>query len=202
MTSTHSRSSRAFLLPLALVLASAAFRWAKLKGLITIDALENFSPWMAIAFTGTLVFSTRLPFYLIPLLLLGIDLVATGVSGVLHWEAMFVYLCFGAAALFASRLRCRVGLLGTFAGVMGCSIGFYLVTNTVSWFADPGYLKNLAGWAQALTTGLPTFTPTYLFLRNSLLSDLAFTLLLLAAYNSEAALRHQPHIPLLRTAAA
>lgn len=202
MTSADSRSSRAFLLPLVLILAAAAFRWAKLKGIITVDALENFSPWMAIAFTGTLVFSQRLPFYLIPLLLLGIDLAATGVSGVLHWEALFVYLCFAAAALFASRLRGRLGLLGTLGGVIGCTVGFYLVTNTVSWFADPGYVKNLAGWAQALTTGLPNFTPTWLFLRNSLMSDLAFTLLLLAAYNSEAALRHQPRIPLLRTAAA
>jgi len=202
MITADSRSSRALFLPLVLILAAAAFRWAKLKGLITADALENFSPWMAIAFTGTLVFSQRLPFYLIPLLLVGIDLAATGFSGVLHWEALFVYLSFAAAAMLASRLRGRVGLVGTLVGVMGCAVGFYLITNTVSWFADPGYVKNLAGWAQALTTGLPNFTPTYLFLRNSLLSDLAFTLLLLAAYNSEAAIRQQPRIPLLHTAAA
>lgn len=202
MISHEFRPARAFLLPLVLVLTAAAYRWATLKGFIAVAALENFSPWMAIAFTGTLVFSTRLPFYLIPLLLIGIDLAATGVSGVLHWEALFVYACFAVAALMASRWRGCMGLLGTLGGVIACSIGFYLITNTVSWVSDPGYVKNLAGLAQALTTGLPGFTPTWEFLRNSLVSDLAFTLLLLAAYNSEAALRQQPCIPLLRTAAA
>jgi hypothetical protein len=203
MTSPDSsRPYRACLIPVLLVLAAAAFRWAKLQGLVTVDAFENFSPWMALAFTGTLVFPQRMAWMLIPLLLLGIDLAATGVSGVLHWEALVVYASFAAAALFAGRLRGRIGLLGALMGVIGCGIGFYLVTNTVSWFADPGYVKNLSGWVQALTTGLPGFTPTYLFLRNSLVSDLGFSLLLLAAYNTEASVRRQKSIPLLRSAAA
>ncbi|MEZ5387221.1 MAG: DUF6580 family putative transport protein [Prosthecobacter sp.] len=201
-SSDSSRTSRACLIPVALVLAAAAFRWAKLRGLVTVDALENFAPWMALAFTGTLVFPQRMAWASIPLLLLGVDLAATGVSGVLHWEALFVYACFAAAALFAGRLRGRVGLLGAVAGVIGCGVGFYLITNTVSWFADPGYVKNLAGWVQAMTTGLPNFVPTYLFLRNSLVSDLGFSLLLLAAYNTEASVRRQKSIPLLRSAAA
>ena len=42
---------------------------------------------------------------------------------------------------------------------------------------DPGYAKNAAGLVQALTTGLPQYgsTPTWMFFRNSLLSDLLFT---------------------------
>lgn len=195
-------ANRSLLLPLVLVLAAAALRYAKLAGLVTLEAVENFGPWMALAFTGTLVFSQRLPFLLIPLLLLGIDLAATGIAGVLHWEALFVYPCFAIAALLAARWRGRVGLLGGLAGVMGCSLGFYLITNTVSFFADPGYVKTLGGWAQALTTGLTGYAPTWHFLRNTLLSDLGFSLLLFAAYNSEAALRHQPRLPMLRPAAA
>jgi hypothetical protein len=83
-----SKTSNAFLLPLLLVLAASAFRFAKLKGLVTIDFLENFSPWMALAFTGTLVFPKRVSFLLIPLLLVIIGISATGIKDVMHWEAV------------------------------------------------------------------------------------------------------------------
>ncbi len=192
----------ALLLPLVLILAAAAFRWAKLSGLVTIPALENFSPWMAIAFTGTLIFSRRVPFLIIPLLLVAIDLAASGFQAVMHVEALAVYGLFALAAWVASRYRGQIGILGSIFGVMGCAIAFYLVTNTVSWFSDPAYAKNISGWLQALTTGIPGLPPTFWFLRNSLLSDLSFSILLLAAHNSEAALRRAPRIPLLSPVAA
>jgi hypothetical protein len=199
MPSTDSRpASRAFLLPLALIIAAAAFRWAKLKGYVTLEALENFTPWMALAFTGTLIFSKRVPFLLIPLLLAVVDIAATG----LHVEALAVYLCFGTAAFLASRWRGRMGMVGTLLGVAGCSLAFYLLTNTVSWISAPAYAKTLSGWLQALTTGEPGYLPTWYFLRNSLVSDLGFSLLLLAAYNTEAALRQQQRIPLRQPLAA
>lgn len=205
MASTDSKPpSRAFLLPVALVLAAAAFRFAKLKGFITVDVLENFSPWMALAFTGTLVFSRRVPFFAVPVLLIAIGLAATGWENVVRWEAVAVYGCFAAAAWFAGRWRGQIGLLGGLTGVAGCSLVFYLVTNTVSWLADPAYARSLAGWIQALTTGIgtPGLPPTWWFLRQSLFSDLAFSSLLLAAYNAEASLRRQQIIPLLRPAVA
>ena len=189
-------------LPLLLVLAAAVFRYLKLGQLVSVPALENFAPWMALAFTGTLVFSKRMPFFVLPLLLVVIDLAGTGLKGVMHWEAIAVYGAFGVAAFAASRLRGQIGLVGSLLGVVGCSLLFYLVTNTVSWFADPGYAKTFSAWVQALTTGLPNFTPTIYFLRNSLLSDVAFSCMLLAAYNTEASIRRQETIPLLRTAAA
>ena len=40
---------------------------------------------------------------------------------------------------------------------------------------DPGYPKTLAGWLQALTTGLPGYPPTWTFFRNSFLSGGLFT---------------------------
>ncbi len=193
--------SRAVLLPLVFLLAATAFRWAKLNGLVTIDALENFAPWMALAFTGTLVFPQRVPWIVIPLLLVGIDIAATGLSSVLQWEALTVYPCFAIAALLASRWRGQTGLLGGLLGVGGCSLAFYLVTNTASWLSYPVYTKDLAGWVQALTVGEAGHPPTWWFLRNSLFSDLGFSILLFAAYNSEAAFRQQQRIPLLHPAA-
>ncbi|MDB6006044.1 MAG: hypothetical protein JWR15_3031 [Prosthecobacter sp.] len=203
MTSSAPRpASRAFLLPLVLLIAAAAFRWAKLKGYVTIEVLENFGPWMALAFTGTLVFSKRVPFLLIPLILVAIDASATGLHSVLHWEALAVYPCFALAALLASRWRGQVSFLGSLLGVVGCSLVFFLITNTVSWLSAPAYAKNLSGFIQAMTTGEPGHPSPMWFLRNSLVSDLGFSLLLLAAYNTEAIFRHQKRIPLRQPLAA
>jgi hypothetical protein len=195
-------ASRAFSLPLVLIVAAVAFRWAKLKGYIPFEVLANFMPWMALAFTGTLVFPRRVSFLLIPLLLVGTDAAATGLGSVLNWEALAVYPSFALAALLASRWRGQVGMLGALLGVVGCTLAFYLVTNTVAWISAPVYAKNLSGLIQALTTGDPLFAPSWWFLRNSLVSDLGFSLLLLAAFNTEAAFRQQQRIPLRQPLAA
>jgi hypothetical protein len=54
---------------------------------------------------------------------------------------------------------------------------FYVITNTFSWLSDPGYAKSFAGLIQSLTVGLPQYsaTPSWMFFRNSLLSDFIFT---------------------------
>ena len=59
---------------------------------------------------------------------------------------------------------------------------FYAITNAFSWLTDPGYVKNFTGLIQALTVGLPQYgaTPTWMFFRNSLVSDLLFSLLVVA----------------------
>lgn len=195
-------ASRAFLLPLVLLVAAAAFRWAKLKGYVTVEVLENFSPWMALAFTGTLLFPKRISFLLIPLLLVVIDAAATGPKSVLHWEALAVYPCFALAALLASRWRGQRGLLSSLLGVVGCSLVFFFITNTMAWVSSPIYAKDLAGLLQAMTTGEPGYPSPVWFLRNSLVSDLGFSLLLLAAYNTEATFRQQQRIPLRQPLAA
>ena len=69
-------------------------------------------------------------------------------------------------------------LLG--GGLLG-AILFYLITNTASWFNDPGYAKTLTGWLQALTTGLPGYPSTWEFFRNTLLSGGLFTGLFVGA---------------------
>jgi hypothetical protein len=62
------------------------------------------------------------------------------------------------------------------ASLAGSTI-FYFVTNVFSWLSEPGYVKNFAGLIQALTIGLPQYsaTPTWMFFRNSVVSDLVFT---------------------------
>lgn len=202
MTSSDRPSvSPAIFLPLLLVLVAAAFRYAKLAGIVDIPALENFNPWMALAFTGTLLFPKRLSFVMIPLLLLVVTLAAAGPAAVLQWEAVGVYATFGVAAWLASQWRGQIGLMGSLLGVVVCSLAFYVITNTISWASYP-YAKDFAGWVQALTTGEPGHLPSWWFLRNSLISDVGFSVLLLAAHNTEATLRRGRSIPLLTPAQA
>ena len=65
------------------------------------------------------------------------------------------------------------------------SVVFYVLTNVFSWLSDPGYAKTFAGLVQALTVGLPQYsgTPTWMFFRNSLLSNIFFTLLFVLSVN-------------------
>jgi hypothetical protein len=68
-------------------------------------------------------------------------------------------------------------LLFLFVSTFVGSSLFYLITNTTTWISTPDYAKTLAGWCQALTTGVPGYPPTLLFFRNTILSDLFFTAL-------------------------
>lgn len=188
-------------LPVLLLGAGLAFRAVKLR-MGAGDPLGNFAPWMALAFTGAVVFPRALAWWVWPLALLAVDVAVQGSETLAHLkDTWLVYACFAAAAAWGTSLRQRIGLAGTLARVIGCSLAFYLITNTQAWLAIPEYEKTIAGWLQALTTGVPGFPPTLLFLRNSLVSDLGFSLALLLAYNTEALIRRFETIPLVRRAA-
>jgi hypothetical protein len=79
----------------------------------------------------------------------------------------------GLGLLLQNRASLKTLLPASIAG----SIIFYVVTNIVSWAFDPGYVKNFGGLIQALTVGLSAYsaTPSWMFFRNSILSDLLFT---------------------------
>ena len=90
-----------------------------------------------------------------------------------RYFALILVGCLG--LLLQNRASLKTLLPASFAG----STIFYLITNIFSWLSDPGYGKNFAGLIQAVTVGLPqyTATPSWMFFRNSIVSDLLFTLL-------------------------
>ena len=69
-------------------------------------------------------------------------------------------------------------------GLVGALL-FYLITNTATWFFNPfgnqEYTKTLEGWWIALTMGTAGHSPTWEFLRNTLLSGGLFTGLFVGA---------------------
>jgi len=167
---------------LLLILSAVVYRVA--SGLLIqsgVTWLSNFAPLAAIALCGAVYFPSKLKFSL-PLGALfvsdmilnyryGASLIDPQIIG--RYLALVLVGCIG--LLLQNRASLKTMLP---ASILGSTI-FYFVTNIFSWLSDPGYMKNFAGLIQALTVGLPQYsaTPTWMFFRNSLLSDLFFTLL-------------------------
>jgi hypothetical protein len=171
------------MIPALLLLLSAVFYRITTGLFIQSGAtwLSNFAPLAAIALCGAVYLPRKYKFTL-PLSALFISDVVLN----FHYGA----------SLFTGEILCRyavlflIGCLGLLVrkspslktllpASLAASVIFYLATNMFSWLADPGYAKNFAGLIQSLTVGLPAYssTPTWMFFRNSLLSDLFFTAL-------------------------
>lgn len=165
------------LLPFALVLIFALSRW---PGVLP----QNFSAAYALAFCGGLYFSRAMAWWLPLGTLLATDVLLNvyyyHVAPFNGYMAMTLVGFAGIVAL-GRWFRPRMNFLKLLGGGLLGALVFYLVSNTASWFYDPGYAKTLAGWMQALTTGLPGYPPTWEFFRNTLLSGGLFTGLFVGA---------------------
>ena len=141
--------------------------------------LANFAPLAAIALCSAAYFPAKYKFA-VPLVLLfvsdvilnlhyGADLLNPLIIG--RYLALIAIGCLG--VLLQNRASLKTLLPASIVG----SLLLYFIANTFSWLSDPGYMKNFAGFIQAQTIGLPAYsaTPTWMFLRNSIISDLIFT---------------------------
>ena len=171
-----------------LVFAAVAYRLA--TGFLIHSGttwLSNFAPLAAIALCCAAYFPSKLKFS-IPLIALFLsDVVlnyrygATLLDG--HIVGRYVALVLVGGIGFA--LQNRASMKTLLPASVGASVIFYLITCGFSWLSDPGYVKNFAGFVQAITVGLADYgaTPAWMFLRNSLLSDLFFTFLFVMCMN-------------------
>jgi hypothetical protein len=177
------------MIPALLLLVSAvAYRVA--SGLLIqsgVTWLSNFAPLAAIALCGAVYFPPKLKFS-VPLGALFVsDLILNYHYGASLFDLHVIgrYLALVLVGCIGLLLQNRASLKTMLpASILGSTI-FYFITNVVSWVSDPAYMKNFAGLIQALTVGLPQYsaTPTWMFFRNSLLSDLFFTLLFVVCMN-------------------
>jgi hypothetical protein len=168
----------ALLYRLLFILAGAPVDWA------------NFSPLASIFLCSGLFFSAKRAVLLPALGLLVSDILINAYfhAPLIDTRMIPGYFCFGIIFLIGAKLR-RLhihALIPVLLTAVCSSILFYVVTNTIDWYFDapiplsiPLYPKTFAGWLQALTVGHPGFPPTYLFLRNTVISDLLFTSLFL-----------------------
>jgi hypothetical protein len=174
---------------LILILSAVVYRIATWLVIHSGQAtwLSNFAPLAAIALCGAAYFPRTFKFS-VPLGGLFVsDLFLNYVYGVplLQMHMLGRYVALALVGLIGFTLRNRASLKTLLPeSILGSTI-FYLITNTFSWLSDPGYLKNFTGLIQALTVGLPQYsaTPTWMFFRNTALSDLFFTLVFVACVN-------------------
>jgi len=174
----------------ALLLIFSAVAYRVMSGLLIHSGaswLSNFVPLAAIALCSAAYFPKKYKFA-VPLVTLFIsDAVLNFRYGapLLDPQILCRYLALALVGWIGLLLQYRASLKTLLpASIVGSTV-FYVITNAFSWLSDPGYAKNLAGLIQALTVGLPQYsaTPSWMFFRNSLLSDLVFTLLFIVCMN-------------------
>jgi hypothetical protein len=148
----------------------------------------NFAPIAAIALCAAAYFPRKYKFS-VPMIALLISDIVLNIHYGFSLVSPFVlshYLGFAIIGCLGLLLQSRASWKTLLPASVAASLIFYVVTNSVSWIYDPGYVKNFAGLIQALTVGLPQYsaTPTWMFFRNSLVSDLIFTCLFVLCMNA------------------
>lgn len=174
----------------ALLLILSAIAYRIVTGLFAQPGsigLLNFAPLAAIALCAAAYFPAKYKFT-VPMIALLISDVVLNIHYGFSLLSPFVlshYLGFALVGCLGLLLQNRRSMKTLLPASIAGSLIFYIVTNLVSWLFDPGYVKNFTGLVQALTVGLPAYssTPTWIFFRNTLLSDLFFTLLFVACMN-------------------
>jgi hypothetical protein len=167
----------------------------------------NFAPIAAIALCAAAYFPPKYKFTVPMMALLISDLVLNAHYG-FSLVSPFVlshYVGFAIVGCLGLLLQRRASWKTLLPASVAASLIFYVVTNSVSWIYDPGYGKNFAGLIQSLTVGLPEYsaTPSWMFFRNSLISDLVFTFLFVVCMNvGRIRERSRPRAARLRPVAA
>ena len=144
----------------------------------------NFSAAYALAFCAGVYFPKRLAWWLPLATLLATD----ALMNLFYYHVAPVsaymlvnYATYAAIIAIGQWFSARTAWLNLLGGGLLGAILFYLVTNTSAWLQNPEYAKTLAGWIQALTTGIPGYPPTWVFFWKTLLSGALFTGLFAAA---------------------
>jgi hypothetical protein len=174
----------------ALLLVFSAVVYRVTTGLLIHSGaswLSNFAPLAAIALCSAAYFPKKYKFS-VPLITLFIsDVVINFRYGapLLDPQILVRYAALSLVGCIGVVLQNRISLKALLPASIAGSTIFYAITNAFSWLSDPGYAKNFAGLIQSLTVGLPQYsaTPSWMFFRNSIVSDLLFTLLFVICMN-------------------
>ncbi len=180
-----------------LVLSCILYR---LMGSIYPEFVPNISPLMALSLVAAIYFPRRwgwmvgpMTFILSDLAFLKLNYLIEG--SVFSWWTLISLAIYLFTALLGRSISSRKSLIKILGGSILCSTLFYCAANTFSWIDllapkwNPGYAFTFSGWMQANTVGLPGFVPTWIFLRNGLMGDLFFTMVLLLILDPEMILK-------------
>jgi hypothetical protein len=162
--------------------------------------LANISPLAAIMVCGAIYLPHRAAF----VVSFGTLVISSVAVNLVKGWPVFDPFTLGAVGAFVLLFVLGWSVRGTrrvpvvFGVSLAGTLAFHLLTNTMSFAFEPAYPRNVAGWIQALTVGLPIpgAPPTWAFLLRSLAGDIFFTtLMVLACHPFESRLRrHSPAV--------
>jgi hypothetical protein len=171
-----------------IVLLAVAYRLA--TGLFIQSGatwLSNFAPLAAIALCSGAYFPAKFKFTVPLIALFFSDAILNYHYGAPLFTPLMAcrYLTLAVIGWIGLRLQSGASFKTLLPASIAVSILFYVVTNTFAWISDPGYVRNFSGLIQALTVGLPQYssTPSWMFFRNSLVSDFLFTFVFVLCMN-------------------
>ena len=175
-----------FLIPLV-ALFRIFMAWQPVDGALH-SWLPGFTPLAAVALCAGVYLPRRLALA-IPLgILLLSDAIIDAHYGAYSFFALPTLAHYALLALIGlggRMLRCYSLRLPGFGSVLVATLAgstfFYAVSNALVWLGSPDYPQTAAGLLQALTTGLPQFSPpSYVFFRNELVSDALYSMVFVA----------------------
>lgn len=179
----NSKTSKSSIAALGLFAVAVIFRLFMGVAHQHAGWIPNFSPFAAIALCGAIYFPKRIAFALPIAALFVTDLIlnAYNSAGFFSDGMITRYVALGLVAAIGFSLRSHPKVGTVMLASLGGSVLFYVLTNTGSWFGAPEYAKTFGGWLQALTVGRAGYPPTWVFFRNTFVSDMLFTATFVAA---------------------
>jgi len=175
------------MLPAAILLiAVVIFRLVPwMKGPEAVQAMAGFTPLMAFALCGGAFLPKRIALWFPVATVIFTHGVINALDGkpFLHAYGLVTAAAVVVISIVGIGVKKKASASVLFGACFASTVLFYLMSNTVSFFMDPGYAKSAAGWWQAVTTGLPQHEPqTWVFLVRQLAGDLLFTAGFYAAF--------------------
>lgn len=149
-----------------------------------IPHLPNAAPLTAIALVGSLYLGRKWA-VLLPLSAL---FVSDLLIGFYDWKIMAsVYISFALIGTLTWICRKHQGLAPVSTVVIGSPLLFFLITNAAVWLFSTWYTKDLTGLLYSYELGLP-------FLRNMIMGDIFYSILLLGIIEGARALLYRSHL--------
>ena len=156
---------------------------------LSYPSLYNFSPVLAIFLISGAFLKGKASWATPMVAVLVSDLLINPSYGASLLEpfSLITILSYGIIFALGKKVIAKTGVLKFSFGYGLCSaLVFHALTCGFAWWINPFYAKNAPGFIQALTLGEPGYAPAYLFLRNSIMSTIFFSVLFywVASYDS------------------
>jgi hypothetical protein len=146
--------------------------------------LYNFSPAIAVFWFCGGYFKGHFSWIAPVLAILISDLLLNPSYGNHLWEPFMIatLLSYSLIWFFGKKFGRGTNFKPWIFGAIASAILFHVVTCSFAWLINPAYSKTLHGLIQAIIIGEPGYAPSYLFLRNSILSTFFFSIALRWTY--------------------